>query len=139
MVVVDIPAEYGYCVLVAVGSQFVLMWKAVQVGKMRKKFKIYYPVMYSPDNALFNCYQRAHQNTLEVYPQFLTCLAFGGLYNPTMSAAAGAVWVAGRVAYALGYYTGDPKKRMWGAFSYAGYLPLIYFSVRQGAKMLGWF
>ncbi|KAA0196736.1 hypothetical protein HAZT_HAZT009027 [Hyalella azteca] len=73
---------------------------------MRKKFKIYYPVMYSPDNALFNCYQRAHQNTLEVYPQFLTCLAFGGLYNPTMSAAAGAVWVAGRVAYALGYYTG---------------------------------
>ncbi|WAR07439.1 ACTC-like protein [Mya arenaria] len=33
-----------------------------------------------------------------------------------LSAVAGAVWVAGRVAYALGYSTGDPGKRQYGAF-----------------------
>ncbi|KAF2352448.1 Membrane-associated eicosanoid/glutathione metabolism (MAPEG) protein, partial [Trinorchestia longiramus] len=106
MVTIDLPAEYGYVVMVAMGSQIVLIWKGIQVGKQRKKLGIKYPIMYSPDNALFNCYQRAHQNTLEMYPQFLTCLFVGGLYNPKLSAAAGAVWVASRVAYALGYYTG---------------------------------
>lgn len=35
MVVLDVPSEYGYCVLVAIGSQFVLMWKAIQVGRGR--------------------------------------------------------------------------------------------------------
>ena len=33
MVIVDlkVPSEYGYCILVAVGSGFVLAWKALQV------------------------------------------------------------------------------------------------------------
>ncbi|MCL4129887.1 UNVERIFIED_CONTAM: hypothetical protein GTU68_029872 [Idotea baltica] len=106
MVVIDVPAEYGYCVLVAVGSGFMLTWKAIQVGKMRKKHKILYPTMYSNDNDLFNCYQRAHQNTLENYPTFLSLLLLGGLYNPICSASSGAIWVVSRIVYALGYYTG---------------------------------
>ncbi len=85
-------------------------WKAWQVGKARKKHEVKYPLMYSPANGgdnQFNCVQRAHQNTLENYPQFLLLLLTGGMSHPCLSAGAGAIWIAGRIAFALGYYTGE--------------------------------
>ncbi|KAG8253364.1 hypothetical protein J6590_035357 [Homalodisca vitripennis] len=63
MVSILVPKEYGYVVLVAVGSTFMVMWKGIKVGAARKKYNVAYPTMYSPTNDLFNCYQRAHQNT----------------------------------------------------------------------------
>merc|ERR1711860_2635 len=92
--------------------------------------------MYSDDDR-FNCVQRAHQNTLENYPQFLILMIFGGLTFPKLSAAAGMVWIVGRVFYALGYYSGDPKKRMRGAFGYLGLLALLIFSIITALKLLG--
>lgn len=32
MVVIEVQPEYGYCVLVAVGSSFMLVWKAMKVS-----------------------------------------------------------------------------------------------------------
>lgn len=141
-IVVQVSSHYGYVIFVGIASGILITWQAIQVGKLRKKLQIKYPIMYSPDTEgdghLFNCVQRAHQNTLENYPQFLMLLFTGGLQYPIPAALGGAVWIAGRVAYSKGYYTGDPKKRMQGSFGYIGLFTLMGCSSIFGAKLLGW-
>ncbi|KAJ6648526.1 Microsomal glutathione S-transferase 3 [Pseudolycoriella hygida] len=128
--------DYGYVILVAVISSFLLMWQAMQVGKARKQYKINYPTMYATDNDVFNCFQRAHQNTLEGYSQFLLFLLFGGLEMPIFVALGGLIWVAGKVSYSKGYYTGDPKNRMRGAYAYIGLLMLLVATVKLILKLV---
>ena len=116
-------------------------WKAFQVGKARKKYNVKYPKMYSDEKGgenVFNCIQRAHQHTVEVYPQFLFLLLTGGLSHPCVASCAGLVWMAGRVAFALGYYSGNPERRRRGAFGYLGLLALVGCSVHTGIKMITW-
>jgi glutathione S-transferase len=76
------PPGYGFVVLTALGSVMLLTWKAIKVGQARAEHKVPYPAMYSLDNVAFNCIQRAHQNTLENYPQFLSMLLIGGIEMP---------------------------------------------------------
>lgn len=132
-----VPKEYGYVVLVGVGSTLVNMWLAFRVGKARKQFNVKYPAMYSDSNIVFNCIQRSHQNFLEYYPQFLMMLFLGGFEYPKVAAGAGVVYLAGRIVYALGYSTGDPSKRMRGGFQYFGVFTLLGLSIRLGLRMLG--
>jgi glutathione S-transferase len=118
-----------------------IVWKSINVGRARKKFNVKYPVMYSQENEgnnVFNCVQRAHQNTLEIYPIFLFLLLSGGLDHPRLASGAGVVWIVGRIAYALGYYTGKTEKRQQGAFAYLGTLTLLGCTVHTAIKMLGW-
>ncbi|XP_052087291.1 microsomal glutathione S-transferase 3-like isoform X2 [Mytilus californianus] len=133
---VDISPDFGYVILVASSTYFLMNWLEMRTLLARSEYGVPYPKMYSDDDR-FNCVQRAHQNTLENYPQFLILLIFGGLTFPKLSAAAGMVWIVGRVFYALGYYSGDPKKRMRGAFAYIGLLALLVFSIITALKMLG--
>jgi len=142
IIILQVSSHYGLVVFVGIASGILLTWQAIQVGKLRQKFQIKYPIMYSDDKEgdghLFNCVQRAHQNTLENYPQFLMLLFTGGLHYPIPAALGGAVWIAGRVAYSRGYYTGDPKQRMRGSFGYLGLFTLLGCSSIFGAKLLGW-
>lgn len=78
---------------------------------------------------LFNCVQRAHQNTLEMFPIFSTLLLAGGLQYPEISAAAGVVYILGRIVFVSGYSTGIPAKRTRGAFGYLGLITLLGTSV----------
>jgi glutathione S-transferase len=133
-----LPEGYGYIILVAVDSFFVNMWLSHNVVNARKKYEIPYPKMYSPDNDQFNCVQRAHQNWLEMYPQFLTVLFVGGLQLPKTTAAAGLVYLFGRIVYAQGYYSGDPEKRKRGFFGMLGLLTMLGTTVCTAFHQLNW-
>jgi len=135
IVAFSIPKAYGYVIFVAVVSSFLLMWQAMQVGKARKQYNVKYPTMYAADNDNFNCYQRAHQNTLEGYSQFLLLLLLGGLDMPIFTAIGGLIWIAGKVSYSKGYYTGDPKNRMRGAYAYIGLLMVLFATLKLSAKL----
>ena len=90
--------------------------------------------MYSDEHPLFNCYQRAHQNTLEFVPYFYSSLFLAGLKYPIASAVCGATFAVGRIAYALGYSTGNPENRIYGALirycTYLQPLPLPWAKIQ---------
>jgi glutathione S-transferase len=56
---------------------------------------------------------------------FLALLLVAGAPFPVTAAISGAVYSLGKLAYFMGYSTGDPNKRLWGSFSYFGLLALI--------------
>lgn len=122
----SLPEGFGYVIFTAVGSQFVNMWMAINVGSARKKYEVEYPAMYhSEPKHIFNCIQRAHQNTLEGNPTFLMILFCSGLQYPKVSAAIGLVHCISKIVYAKGYYTGEPKNRRWGGFGHIAELLLM--------------
>ncbi|EDO44678.1 predicted protein [Nematostella vectensis] len=137
MATIVLAKEYGYVVLTGISSAFMLTYLGIRVGVARKKFKIQYPKMYDDKEIVFNCVQRAHQNTLENYPQFLMLLFLGGLEHPIVCSLAGLVWILGRIVYAHGYYTGDPSKRSRGGFAYLGLFTLLGVTGKMALRLLG--
>jgi glutathione S-transferase len=61
----------------------------------------------------YNSVQRAHQNTVENQPLFLTMLLVGSLGFPAIAAAIGFLWLVSRVMYGVGYYK-QPQARVPG-------------------------
>eukprot|EP01083_Nonionella_stella_P123135 370865_1 len=122
------PSNYGLLGVVMIFNCYMLMWLGINVGEARKKYGVKYPSMYADlhhsknkKNAnIFNCVQRAHQNTLEQQPTFLIFCALSSIQYPLVAGVAAFVWVLARFAYAAGYSSGDPKKRYYGAFGYFG-------------------
>merc|ERR1712106_822330 len=132
-----VDPAYGYSVLVAALSFLLSFWQGGMVGRMRTKLKVDYPAMYSDTEPLFNCYQRAHQNTLEKMPLFLILTA--GLFNAKVAAAFGFFWLVSRVVYSVGYYSGLPKNRIAGSLlSLLSELALLTMTFLQVGQMAGW-
>ncbi|XP_005739001.1 microsomal glutathione S-transferase 3-like [Pundamilia nyererei] len=77
-----LPSNFGYVILTYLYSWIMLGYLAVKVGGARKKYNVKYPTMYSDKEQVFNCIQRAHQNTLEVYPQWLVFQTIAALVYP---------------------------------------------------------
>jgi glutathione S-transferase len=80
-----ITKEHGYVILASTGAFFVHMWLSFKVGQARKKYNVQYPDMYSDKEPVFNCIQRAHQNTLEGIPFYLSLLLTGGIRHPLVN------------------------------------------------------
>ena len=60
--------------------------------------------MWSDKHPIFNCYQRAHQNTLESIPFYLAMLLTGGVRHPCLASGAGAAFLIARIIYSLGLF-----------------------------------
>ncbi|XP_043716708.1 microsomal glutathione S-transferase 3-like [Telopea speciosissima] len=136
-----LPKEYGYVVIVLVLYGFFNGWMAFQVGKARKKYKVFYPILYASESEnkeakLFNCVQRGHQNSLEMMPLFFVLLLLGGLQYPVVAAGLGLVYIVGRFFYFTGYASGDPKKRMRGGFNLLALLGLAGCTISLGVNLL---
>lgn len=113
-----LPKGYGYVVLMVLMNWMVLLWQAFQLAKARKKFQVKYPIMYEGRvDSEFDRYQRAHQNSLEWNPGFLSFLLLGGLSAPFTSALAGLIYNVGRVYFARGYYKGNHHEGLWGLYA----------------------
>ncbi|RCH94059.1 Microsomal glutathione S-transferase 3, partial [Rhizopus stolonifer] len=122
MVALLIPSEYGYVLGTATFSALYLFFLGAKTGGARRAAGIPYPYMYAekseaekdPKKNIFNCVQRVHQNTLEIFPVYQTLLLIGGLKYPEISSACGGIFLLGRMIYGNGYSTGDPSKRLRG-------------------------
>ncbi|XP_054651827.1 microsomal glutathione S-transferase 3b [Dunckerocampus dactyliophorus] len=134
-----LPPHFGYVIFTYLYSWIMLAYLGLKVGAARKKYNVKYPTMYSDKEQVFNCIQRAHQNTLEVYPQWLIFQTIAALVYPLSASVLGAIWVTSRLSYAWGYYTGDPAKRMNGAYGYIGYLGVIFLSISVALQLLAVF
>lgn len=60
----------------------------------------------------------------------------GGIRYPIISAVGGVIWLAGRVAYTLGYSTGDPSLRQRGSFQYIGIITLLGTAFTTGVQTI---
>ncbi|KAJ2912153.1 hypothetical protein MD484_g8260, partial [Candolleomyces efflorescens] len=122
-----VPQGFGYVGAALVSTIFLLIGQSQVVSIKRKKAGIEYPQMYadklqekeSKDALVFNCAQRAHQNTLENIPIVYVTTIVAGLQYPVYSASVCAFWVLSRILYTRGYISGDPKKRVSVAYGLA--------------------
>jgi glutathione S-transferase len=96
----------GWATLAALGVYF---WTLMNVGRGRGKFQVKAPSMDGPP--AFLSMVRVQANTVEQLVLFLPALWLCALFRGDLIAAAlGAVWVIGRIAYAVGYYRAPTKR-----------------------------
>ncbi|KAF8273985.1 hypothetical protein EI94DRAFT_1794639 [Lactarius quietus] len=132
-VTISIPAGFSWVAASLLSVIPVLQYQVVTVARARVKAGIRYPQPYadkaeqeaSKDALIFNCVQRAHQNTLENLPIIVMTTLISGIHYPKYAAVACGMWSFLRVIYTKGYSTGVPAKRAYGSLSSLGLQTLL--------------
>ena len=110
---------HAYVAIVTLVALLVYFWMGIRVGAARRVSGIDAPAM--TGHPALERAVRAHANTLEWLPIFLPslwlCHIFWQPQDPTgiIVAAIGAVWIIGRILYAIGY-AADPATRAMGFY-----------------------
>ena len=129
------------------------MWHGMRVPSFRKPAGMKYPKAYADtldiqnaDSAekkhamyLFNCAQRAHANYLENHPSAVIAMLIAGIQYPIASAVTGALWMACRLIYAVGYTRSDKTDatgRLWGTPHSFIQLGLYFMMAWTGYQMI---
>jgi glutathione S-transferase len=104
---------------------------AYDVGRARGRYAVRAPA--TSGNEQFERVYRVQMNTLENAVTFLPALWMAAWYwNPRWAAACGAVWLIGRIWYAVAYKQ-DPKRRTGGYT-----LSMVAFVVLAAGSAVGW-
>jgi glutathione S-transferase len=106
------PKEFAYVGVVSALALLVYYYTLLRAGLARGKFKVAAPAHSGPPE--YECFVRAHQNTLEHLALFLPGIwLFAFAVSPIWAAGIGMIWPIGRLIYAHGYYAA-PEKRLIG-------------------------
>ena len=154
---------FGAVVIVnVVASSCMMFYLSFIPGMARKKFaekakkngdehadeRFALPKLYaegfSQEAKEFNCHQRAHQQALETYTNFVVCSIIGGIRQPIMTTLAGCLYIVARVKWARGYTTpgGDPMNRYkasggWGMHIWTSLLATVACAMSTGLGIAG--
>ena len=106
--------------LIALLVYFVVM---VNVARAHAKYKVVAPAMTGhPD---FERVYRVQMNMLEQLALFLPSLwLFAIFVSPVWASLFGAIWIIGRILYAIGYYQAAEKRGAGFGIAFAGFAPL---------------
>lgn len=120
-------------VLVTLAALLQFFWTGILVSNARRKYNIDAPA--TTGNPDFERVFRVQANTLEWLPIFLVSLWLFSLYwDPRIAALLGAVWIVGRVMYALGYSKAADQRSM-GFLVQAIAVLLLFLGALIGAIM----
>ena len=123
----------NYTALVTLLAIALYFFLATRVAAARVKFGIKHPA--TTGNLDFERIFRVHVNTLEWLPTFLVPLWLCAIYLSDVGAAVlGLVWIAGRVAYYVGYRAAVPK-RLPGFFIQGSACLLLFIGAAVGLVM----
>ena len=95
--------------LVTLFAVALMFWTAINVGKARAKYEVKAPA--TSGHEMFDRAYRIQMNTLESAMLLLPSMwIYAGLVGDLGAGVSGAIWITGRIWYALAYQQ-DPAKR----------------------------
>jgi glutathione S-transferase len=102
-------AAFTWTALVTIAALMLLLSLSVAVARARSRYGIEAPQ--TSGNPDFERYFRVEQNTIEQFVFFLPSLWLAAFtLGDRWAALGGAVWVMGRILYAVGYYQAAAKR-----------------------------
>ena len=100
---------YHFTALVTLLAVLFYFFTSTQVARARVKYGVKLPAI--TGNEDFERVFRVQMNTLEWMPIFLPSLWLFAIYvSDAIAALIGLVWIAGRIAYMLGYMRSVPQR-----------------------------
>jgi glutathione S-transferase len=113
---------------ITIASLLMYIWVFTRVGRARGVHKVAAPATDGPIEFLIS--SRVQTNTVEQLILFLPLLWLCGMYlSDLIASILGAVWVIGRIIYALGYYRAPEKRHIGFVISSLAGLGLLIGAV----------